>query len=82
MVKHPNPQTRQRLWKNKRVKVPLVLQMEAIECGAASLAMILAYYGRFVSLEIACGMRREPRRQQSQQHAACGAEIRTNGSGL
>ena len=27
-------------------KVPVVMQMEALECGAASLAMILAYYGK------------------------------------
>ena len=32
-------------------KVPVVMQMEALECGAASLAMIMAYYGKWVPLE-------------------------------
>lgn len=32
-------------------KVPIILQMEALECGAASLAMILAYYKKFIPLE-------------------------------
>ena len=29
-------------------KVPVILQMEAVECGAASLTMILAYYKKYI----------------------------------
>ena len=36
--------------KMQRKKVPVVMQMEALECGAASLSMILAYHGKWLPL--------------------------------
>lgn len=43
-------------------KVPVIMQMEALECGAASLAMILAYYEKWIPLEqvrLDCGVSRD-----------------------
>lgn len=39
------------MFNKKNAKVPVILQMEALECGAASLAMIFAYYKKFIPLE-------------------------------
>ena len=43
-------------------KVPVIMQLEALECGAASLAMIMAYYGKWIPLEQVradCGVSRD-----------------------
>ena len=36
---------------NKVAQVPVVMQLEALECGAASLCMIMAYYDKWIPLE-------------------------------
>ncbi len=56
MKKNANPTIKKGV-----AKVPVIMQLEALECGAASLAMILAYYGKWIPLEqvrSACGVSR------------------------
>lgn len=54
-------------------KVPVVMQMEALECGAACLAMILAYYEKWIPLEqvrVDCGVSRDGSNARNMVRAA------------
>ena len=66
-------------------KVPLIMQLEALECGAASLAMIMAYYDKWVPLEqvrVDCGVSRDGSNAKNILKAAKAYGFKTKGYAL
>ena len=61
---------------------PIIMQLEALECGAASLAMVMAYYGKWVALEqvrVDCGVSRNGANAKNVLRAANKYGFKTKG---
>ncbi len=81
------------IWKNKKAatepvtgkkvaKVPVIMQLEALECGAACLDMILAYYGKWIPLEKVrkdCGVSRDGSNANHVRRAAINYGLNADG---
>ena len=66
----------------KIAKVPVIMQMEALECGAACLTMVLAYYEKWIPLEkvrVDCGVSRDGSNAKNVLMAARNYGLSANG---
>jgi len=63
-------------------RVPTIMQQEAVECGAACLAMVLAFHGRWITLEEMrelCGVDRDGTKASNMVRAARSLHLSAKG---